>query len=91
MPRLLLAAAAVTTALALAPPAGAATFGSPGLGDPFFPLAGNGGYDVRHYALTLDYTRATQPLQGSATISATRDAGARPLRSRPARLRDLAP
>ena len=39
--------------LAVAAPAGAAdsfTPGSPGLGDPFFPLAGNGGYDVTNYA-----------------------------------------
>ena len=42
-------AAATAAALALAAPAGAATIGSPGLGDPFFPLAGNGGYDVGHY------------------------------------------
>ena len=34
-------------ALALASTAGAAFGpGSAGLGDPFFPLAGNGGYDV---------------------------------------------
>jgi aminopeptidase N len=72
MPRHLLgAAAAMAAALALAVPAGAATFGSPGLGDPFFPLAGNGGYDVGHYALALDYTRAGNRLEGSVTISAT--------------------
>ena len=65
------AAAAAAAALALAAPAGAATFGSPGLGDPFFPLAGNGGYDVGNYALTLDYTRTGNRLQGSALISAT--------------------
>jgi hypothetical protein len=38
-------------ALAVALPAHAAGgggFGSPGLGDPFFRLAGNGGYDVGH-------------------------------------------
>lgn len=29
--------------------------GSDGSGDPFFPQAGNGGYDVAHYSLTLDY------------------------------------
>ena len=30
--------------------AGGATFepGAPGLGDPYFPLDGNGGYDVKH-------------------------------------------
>ena len=63
---------ATAAALVLAAPAGAATFGSPGLGDPFFPLAGNGGYDVGHYALTLDYTaRRATGLEGSALISAT--------------------
>jgi aminopeptidase N len=45
--------------------------GSPGLGDPFFPLAGNGGYDVGHYAIGLSYEPATHRLVGSTTISAT--------------------
>jgi hypothetical protein len=27
--------------------------GAPGLGDEYFPLDGNGGYDVRHYELDL--------------------------------------
>jgi aminopeptidase N len=44
--------------------------GSPGLGDPFFPLAGNGGYDVRHYSLDLDYQRATNQLDARAVIVA---------------------
>src|SRR4051795_9253007 len=65
------AAGAAAGALALAAPAGAATFGSPGLGDPFFPLAGNGGSDVGHYGLTLDYTRTGNHLRGSVTIDAT--------------------
>src|SRR5215212_9883728 len=68
---------AVVLALALfavAVPAGAADGfvpGSSGLGDPFFPLAGNGGYDVSHYALSLGYEPPTHHLVGSATISAT--------------------
>jgi len=45
--------------------------GAPGLGDPFFPLAGNGGYDVGHYGLTLAYDPATRVLDGSAVIDAT--------------------
>jgi aminopeptidase N len=45
--------------------------GSSGLGDPFFPLAGNGGYDVSNYALRLGYEPQTRRLVGSATISAT--------------------
>jgi aminopeptidase N len=44
--------------------------GAPGAGDPFFPLAGNGGYDVGHYGLRLDYERATKHLRGRATILA---------------------
>jgi aminopeptidase N len=60
--------------LAVAAPAGAAdgfTPGSPGLGDPFFPLAGNGGYDVANYGLRLGYDPATRRLEGTATIRAT--------------------
>src|SRR5215218_5217009 len=68
---LISAAAAAAAALALASPAGAASFGSPGLGDPFFPLAGNGGYDVGNYSLSLDYVRTGNHLEGSALISAT--------------------
>jgi aminopeptidase N len=45
--------------------------GSSGLGDPFFPLAGNGGYDVSNYALRLSYEPQTRRLAGSATVSAT--------------------
>jgi aminopeptidase N len=44
--------------------------GSPGAGDPFFPLAGNGGYDVSHYSLDIRYTRATNQLSGRAAIFA---------------------
>jgi aminopeptidase N len=66
---LLLGAGLATPGQALA----ADTFvpGSSGLGDPFFPLAGNGGYDVSHYALRLSYEPRTHRLVGSATISAT--------------------
>jgi aminopeptidase N len=60
-------------ALVLARPAAAAGAfgpGAPGLGDPFFPLAGNGGYDVTHYDLRLDYDPASRLLRGTATIRA---------------------
>jgi len=46
------------------------TAGSPGLGDSLFPLAGNGGYDVRHYDLDLAYDYRTQVLDGSVRIRA---------------------
>lgn len=71
--RALVVATVVVAALASAAPAGAvlgATPGSSGLGDPFFPLAGNGGYDVRHYLLDLEYEPATDVLEGKALITA---------------------
>src|SRR4029450_13538448 len=45
--------------------------GAPGVGDEYFPLYGNGGYDVRHYLLKVSYDPATDRLAGVATISAT--------------------
>jgi aminopeptidase N len=45
--------------------------GSAGLGDSYYPGAGNGGYDVRHYGLAVSYDPATDRLDGSATIRAT--------------------
>jgi aminopeptidase N len=44
--------------------------GSPGLGDPFFPKAGNGGYNAIHYDLTLDYDQPANVLTGTAVIDA---------------------
>jgi aminopeptidase N len=65
-----LIAAATALAVTAAPATAAPGVGSPGLGDPYFPLAGNGGYDVRHYSLDLDYVRATNHLDASTTIAA---------------------
>ncbi|MFG2604106.1 M1 family metallopeptidase [Streptomyces sp. NPDC048514] len=52
--------------------------GGSGVHDPYFPRAGNGGYDVGHYALTLGYAPATRHLTGTAVITAraTRDLSA---------------
>jgi aminopeptidase N len=67
----LVCAGLATFAIAAGSAAGAAfTAGSPGLGDPFFPLAGNGGYDVSNYSLTLDSTPSTNTLVGTAVITA---------------------
>jgi aminopeptidase N len=67
-------AAALSIALLGAAPAAAswwhASPGSAGLGDPFFPQAGNGGYDVKHYSLDLQYVRATNRLDGEAKLHA---------------------
>lgn len=44
--------------------------GASGLRDPYFPKAGNGGYQVDHYALDLDYDPADGQLRGTAVITA---------------------
>ena len=72
--------AAVLTAgflLAGAAPAQAAeqageqpTPGTAGVGDPYFPLAGNGGYHAAHYDLTIGYDPAARQISGTARISA---------------------
>ncbi len=49
---------------------GAPTPGAPGAGDPYFPLAGNGGYDVSHYSLAIEYHPRTDRLEGVAWIRA---------------------
>src|SRR3954470_11166255 len=72
MSRLIAVVAAAIAALATAPAASADRYaaGAPGAGDPFFPLAGNGGYEVGHYALTLDYQQPANRLAGHAAIYA---------------------
>ena len=44
--------------------------GSPGIGDPYYPSLGNGGYDVEKYNIVLDVDPATSTLIGSTTITA---------------------
>ena len=53
-------------------PAQTAAFsaGSAGLGDPYFPSLGNGGYDAGHYALRLSYVPSTHRLSGTVTMTA---------------------
>jgi hypothetical protein len=73
--KLLLAVVLVVTLLApggaLAAPPGSFTAGAAGIGDPYFPLDGNGGYDVHHYDLDVSYDPATNVLVGVAAIEAT--------------------
>ncbi|WP_199431022.1 M1 family metallopeptidase [Qaidamihabitans albus] len=45
--------------------------GAPGLGDPYYPGAGNGGYDVAHYDIRLTYRPEADRLAGTTTILAT--------------------
>jgi len=61
---------ALAALLVAAGPASASTFGAPGVGDPYFPLAGNGGYHVAHYDLTLRYDPGSRHLNGKAVITA---------------------
>ena len=58
------------------------TAGAAGVGDEYFPFAGNGGYDVQHYDLDITYTPpepAPAPLEGefagvaTITMVATQD------------------
>jgi aminopeptidase N len=49
---------------------GRATEGAAGIGDPYFPTYGNGGYDVVHYDLAVRYDPSTDVLRGVATIRA---------------------
>ncbi|MGH3321933.1 MAG: M1 family metallopeptidase [Streptosporangiaceae bacterium] len=53
------------------PPNGRYEAGDPGVGDPYFPLYGNGGYNVRHYLLDAKYNPSTDHLSGTATLHAT--------------------
>jgi len=45
--------------------------GAAGIGDPYFPSMGNGGYDVQHYTLELDVDVAANHLDALVTIEAT--------------------
>ena len=75
---LALAGAIVCLAIAVPPSAArAASLGGPGgepgaagVGDPYFPLEGNGGYDVRHYDLSFSYDPATDRLDGTMVVRA---------------------
>lgn len=44
--------------------------GAPGVGDPYYPRDGNGGYVVRHYGLDLRYHPHTGWLAGVTTVNA---------------------
>ncbi|NUS76038.1 MAG: M1 family metallopeptidase [Streptomyces sp.] len=44
--------------------------GAAGIGDPYFPLLGNGGFDARHYDLDVAYNPDTDRLDGRTTLTA---------------------
>lgn len=45
--------------------------GAPGIGDDYYPLDGNGGYDVSHYDIRLTYNPDFDLVSGTTTILAT--------------------
>jgi aminopeptidase N len=57
------------TTTSTAPPV-RGTAGAAGVGDPYFPGLGNGGYDVEHYTLDLTWRADEGVLDGVATIDA---------------------
>src|SRR5512145_1196465 len=44
--------------------------GAEGIGDNYFPMAGNGGYDTLHYTLDIAVDMETNTLDGTVTIEA---------------------
>jgi aminopeptidase N len=68
------AALAILAGLALAP-AAQADVGTAGIGDPYFPREGNGGFDALHYDLKLAYDRRSNRLAGLARITARATTG----------------
>ncbi len=76
-PRLLLASVvAVALAVGVLPSAAtgslatdAARPGAAGIGDPYWPLDGNGGIDVRHYDIADRYDFVTGELSGTTTLT----------------------
>jgi aminopeptidase N len=66
-------ALALTSPVLVAAPASADRYGpgSTTSADPYFPHAGNGGYDVQHYGLRLAYDPTTGRLDGTAVITLT--------------------
>ncbi|SER29860.1 M1 family metallopeptidase [Microlunatus flavus] len=51
-------------------PGGTVVDGSRGLGDRYYPDAGNGGYDVTRYQIDVSFDPADERLSGTTTISA---------------------
>ncbi|MFE3448587.1 M1 family metallopeptidase [Nonomuraea sp. NPDC059194] len=65
-------ALAALAAGGLASPASASpTPGAPGVGDPLYPDLGNGGYNVRHYDVSFDFTPISYDFTATVTIRAT--------------------
>ena len=53
------------------PPRAAPVDGASGIGDPYWPLDGNGGIDVATYKISNRYAMATKRLSGRTTLELT--------------------
>ena len=66
---------AIVTAIALLIPAGASLadggIGSRGIGDPYYPDYGNGGYNVKHYRIDVNYWPGPDKVVGHTSLRAT--------------------
>ncbi|MDT0455491.1 M1 family metallopeptidase [Streptomyces sp. DSM 41527] len=65
-----LALATVVASAATLAAAPAASPGAPGVGDPYFPELGNGGFDALHYDLGVSYHPDSGRLDGRTTLTA---------------------
>lgn len=63
-------AIAVLLTMGTADAGAAPSAGAAGVGDPYYPYAGNGGYHVSHYDIRLTYDPATDLLKGTTAIVA---------------------
>jgi aminopeptidase N len=68
-------AAGIATVLLVGTAGATPTPGAPGVGDPYYPDAGNGGTFISHYDIRLTYNPANDLLSGSTTLllTATQD------------------
>lgn len=66
----LAALATATASLCLIAASPAPSPGSAGIGDPYFPQLGNGGFDALHYGLDIAYDPGSGRLDGRTTLTA---------------------
>ena len=67
--------AGIATVLLVGTAAATPTPGAPGIGDPYYPDAGNGGTNISHYDIRLTYNPANDVVSGTTTLllTATQD------------------
>lgn len=61
----------VSSSSPAAPAAAAGSIGAAGIGDPYYPTAGNGGYQIDSYNINLSYDPDSNTLQSTASLAGT--------------------